>query len=78
MLSSPLDNLTASDIQIIKAFAGANMRIASAAKEVGVNDATVFRRLRYIYKKSKLNPCKFRDLVLLMQLIEGDDFVYKE
>lgn len=77
-MKSPLDDLTASDIQIVKAFAASNMRIVSAADSLGLHKTTVYRRLRYIYKRSHLDPCRFKDLVILMQLIEGDDFVYKE
>lgn len=46
------------------------MRAARTAKVLGINKSTVFRRLRFIYKKSKLNPCNFDELVMLIQLIE--------
>lgn len=74
-MKSPLDDLTASDIQIIKAFAISDMRISGAANKLGLNKTTVYRRLRYIYKRAKLDPCRFHDLVKLMRLIEGEDDV---
>lgn len=71
MNSSPLDELTARDIQIVKAFANSDMRIYKTCKVVGADKTTVRRRLSSIYKKSKLDPRKFRDLVVLIHLIEG-------
>ena len=35
-MKSPLDDLTASDIQIIKAFAMSDMRISGAANKLGL------------------------------------------
>lgn len=71
MNSNPLDNLTARDIQIIKAYANSDMRIYKACKIVGADRSTIRWRLSSIYKKSKLDPRKFRDLVVLIHLIEG-------
>lgn len=73
-MDNPLRNLTAKDIQLIRAFAKANMRTSGAAEILGLNKTTVYRRLRYVYKKSKLNPCKFDELALLIQLIEERDY----
>lgn len=53
------------------------MRAARTAKILGVNKSTVFRRLRFIYKKTKLNPSNFEELTMLVQLIEvADDDKY--
>lgn len=71
MNPNPLDELTARDIQIVKAFANSDMRIFATCKLVGADKTTVRRRLSSIYKKSKLDPRKFRDLVILIHLIEG-------
>ena len=71
MNQNPLDELTARDILIVKAFANSDMRIYKTCKVVGMDKTTVRRRLSSICKKSKLDPRKFRELVILIHLIEG-------
>ena len=64
--------MNASDVQVVMAFAGSDMVVVQAAEVLGLNESTVRRRLSSIYKKSKLNPRRFRDLAILVSLIEGN------
>lgn len=73
-MSENLKDLTANDIRLILSFATNNMRIAATAAAVGLDKTTVYRRLLTINKKSRLDPRNFRDLCMLVSLIEaGDD-----
>jgi len=58
------------DTKAILAFAESNMRLTVAAGMLGIDYRTLDTRLNYIYKRSKLNPKKFRDLVELVRLVD--------
>ena len=58
------------DTKAILAYAESNMRLTVAAGMLGIDYRTLDSRLNYIYKRSKLNPKKFRDLVELVRLLD--------
>ena len=58
------------DAKAIMAFAESNMRLTVAAGMLGIDYRTLDSRLNYIYKRSKLNPKKVRDLVKLVRLLD--------
>jgi sugar diacid utilization regulator len=73
-VSEHLKDLSLSDIRLILSFAANNMRIAATAEAVGLDKTTVYRRLLTINKRSRLDPRNFRDLCMLVSLIEaGED-----
>ena len=72
-MSENLKDLTANDIRLILSFATNNMRISATATAVGLDKTTVYRRLLTINKKSRLDPRNFRDLCMLVSLIEACD-----
>jgi len=72
-MNAVIQGLLNKDATTIIAFAKANMRMKPAADSLGVHIETVSRRLDSIYKRSKLNPKDFYDLMLLVQMIEGEE-----
>ena len=61
--------LTQKDIVTILAYANGNMKLTKAAEELHTTYKTVSSRLNYIYKRTGLNPWKFRDLVVLVDIV---------
>lgn len=72
-MNAVITGLLGKDVVTILAFADANMRMKPAADSLGVHIETMSRRLDSIYKRSKLNPKCFRDLMLLVKMIEDID-----
>ena len=70
-MNEAMRGMISKDAEVILAFAECNMRYKPAAERLGVHNETLSRRLSSIYKRSKLDPRKFRDLVKLVQIIEG-------
>lgn len=69
-MNDVLRSLMDKDAKAILAFAESNMRLTVAAGMLGIDYRTLDSRLNYIYKRSKLNPKKFRDLVKLVRLLD--------
>ena len=74
-MSAVIQGLLGKDIDAIMAFADANMRLKPASEKLGCHIETLARRLDSVYRRSRMNPRDFRDLVKLVQMIEGDDDV---
>ena len=72
-MNTVISGLLGKDVDVIIAFANNDMNYSRTARELGVDHRTVNRRLDSVYKRSKLNPNKFRDLVRLVNIIEEDD-----
>jgi len=58
------------DAQTIIAYANNNMKLGKAADELMIDYRTLASRLDFIYKRTKLNPRRFRDLVKLVQILD--------
>ena len=65
-----LGALISKDSAAILAFANANMRLKPASESLGVHIETLSRRLDSIYKRTKLNPKNFWDLLVLVKVVE--------
>jgi len=70
-MNALLGALISKDSAAILAFADANMRLKPASEALGVHIETLSRRLDSVYKRTKLNPKNFRDLVELVKMVEG-------
>lgn len=58
------------DVTAVIAFANNDMRLTSAALEAKVDYRTLSLRLDNVYRKTGLDPKRFRDLVKLVKAIE--------
>ena len=70
-MNEAMKGLIGKDAEAILAFADCNMRYKPAAEMLGVHFETLSRRLSSIARRTKLDPRNFRDLVKLVQIIEG-------
>ena len=58
------------DVTAVVAYANNDMRLTSAALEAKVDYRTLSLRLDNVYRKTGLDPKRFRDLVKLVNAIE--------
>lgn len=66
------DKLTFKDVQAVLAYAHQNMKVVLAAKELHIDYRTLSLRLDAVYRKTALDPKKFRDLIVLVNAIEDE------
>lgn len=66
------ESLTFEEKLFIKSYADNNMRLCPAARVSYCNYQTLDFRLSQIYKRTKLNPRNFYDLVKLMKIIGNE------
>lgn len=64
--------MTELDKEIIRGIADHNMKIHAAAKALYLHRNTVLYHIERIKQKTGLNAMVFRDLVKLMERIEGE------
>lgn len=69
-MSEALSGMIGKDAQTIMAYANANMKLGKAADELMIDYRTLASRLDFIYKRTKLNPRRFRDLAELVRIID--------
>lgn len=69
-MSEALSGMIDKDAQTIMAYANANMKLGKAADELMIDYRTLASRLDFIYKRTKLNPRRFRDLAELVRIID--------
>lgn len=72
-MNDVLNALLGKDAQTILAYANNNMKLGKAADELMIDYRTLSSRLDFIYKRTKLNPRKFRDLAKLVEILESAD-----
>lgn len=65
-------DLTEKEKEIVLSYADNDMVLMSTSYDVGIDYRTVSNKLDIIYKKSKLNPKRFHDLVKLVQMLEAE------
>lgn len=58
--------ITEQDRSIVMAFASENMNVSSTARRTHYHYRTIQAHLDRVFKKTKLNPKEFHDLVLLV------------
>lgn len=73
MVTEVLSSLKGWDDKCILAYANANMRLTSAAESIGVHYRTMASRLDFIYKRTKLDPRNFYDLIQLVEAVNTKD-----
>ena len=65
--------LTADDKTVLVAYADGAMRTRTAARNTNFSEHAIHVRLSKVYRKTLLDPRSFRELAVLIHLIEGGE-----
>lgn len=70
-----MEGLTEFDKECVLMYAKCDMSTVSAGKSLFIHPNTLVYHLKQVHKKTGLNPRKFFDLVKLMDLLGGENYV---